>query len=461
MRLFHSTMLHNATLGVGLLVLLGFGMTFLVSGCGGSGSGDGTEDVAAADSEDAGDDASADDADAAQAKTDQASTAGEEQSEGTTRKRRERSSSVNAARVMRGELVVPVIAEGTIRARRTAEIRTEIAGRIERFFVDEGVRVRKGDKIASLDDREYRIALEEARARYLNALAAIAVEETSLATSGQVREFQDKLDEIKAAERRGEITRDERRARELDLGVNAMRDGAYRRELIEARTGLSQARADAERARLNLERSVIVAPFSGVISNLTLTAGHHLSTGEVICSLVDNVDLEAEVGVLESDLAGVEVGRPAIVVVPALEESLRVQVDVVSPNIDSDSRTCRVLLRVRNEDGRLQPGMFVRAAIAGRIHPDKLMVPVEAILTRDGRPLLFKVEEDQAKWVYVQIGLRNDRFVEIERVLQGGPLDEGSLVVVSDHLTLSHDARVRVKKVLDMTVAWAKSGAEE
>ncbi len=75
--------------------------------------------------------------------------------------------------------------------------------------------------------------------------------------------------------------------------------------------------------------------------------------------------------------------------------------------------------------------------------------------------MLFKVEEDQAKWVYVQIGLRNDRFVEIERVLQGGPLDEGSLVVVSDHLTLSHDARVRVKKVLDMTVAWAKPGAEE
>ena len=240
-----------------------------------------------------------------------------------------------------------------------------------------------------------------------------------------------------------------------------MRNGAYRRELIEARTGLSQARADAERARLNLDRSVIRAPFNGVISNLTLTAGHHLSTGEVVCSLVDNVDLEAEVGVLESDLAGVVPGRPAIVVVPALDESLRVKVDVVNPSIDSESRTCRVLLRVRNDDGRLQPGMFVRAAIAGRIHEDKLMVPVEAILTRDGRPLLFKVEDEQAKWVYVRLGLRNDRFVEIERVLQGGPLDVGTLVVVSDHLTLSHDAKVRVKKVVDMTVAWASTEAEE
>lgn len=448
---------------VGLLLFLGGGAA-LIAGCGGSEStGDeadaaevaGSEDEKSSDNTSEADQGSEDVANAEPASTN------EDSGKGKSRQRRERRTAVNAARVVRGELVVPVVAEGIIRARRSAEVRTEIAGRIVRFYVEEGARVRKGDKIAELDGREHRIALEEARSRYFNALAAIAVEETSLATSGAVREFQEKLDELKAAESRGEITRDERRARELDLGVSAMRDGAYRRELIEARTGLSQARADAERARLNLERSVITAPFSGVISSLTLTVGHHLSTGEVICALVDNVDLEAEVGVLESDLAGVEVGRAAIVVVPALEESLRVKVDVVSPNIDSDSRTCRVLLRVRNEEGRLQPGMFVRAAIAGRIHPDKLMVPTEAILTRDGRPLVFKVDDDQAKWVYVKIGLRNDRFVEIERVLQGGPLDEGTLVIVSDHLTLSHDAKVSVKKVVDMTVAWASSDAEE
>jgi multidrug efflux pump subunit AcrA (membrane-fusion protein) len=180
----------------------------------------------------------------------------------------------------------------------------------------------------------------------------------------------------------------------------------------------------------------------------------------VICLLVNSVDLEAEVGVLESDLGGLEVGRPALLIVPALEDTVRVTVDVISPQIDSDSRTCRVLLRVKNEDGKLQAGMFVRASIAGRIYPDKLMVPTESILTRDGRPLLFRVEDDQAKWVYVKLGLRNDRFVEIERVLQGGPLKEGTLVVVSDHLTLSHDAKVKVKRVLDMTVAWASPDAE-
>jgi hypothetical protein len=56
--------------------------------------------------------------------------------------------------------------------------------------------------------------------------------------------------------------------------------------------------------------------------------------------------------------------------------------------------------------------------------------------------------------------LRNDRLVEIERVLQGGPLEEGNLVVISDHLTLSHDAKVKVRRVVDMTVAW-DTNAEE
>ncbi|UCE02982.1 MAG: efflux RND transporter periplasmic adaptor subunit, partial [Candidatus Latescibacterota bacterium] len=392
---------------------------------------------------------------------DKASGESSEKEEGKKRTRRERKTSVNAARVIRGELVVPVVAEGTVRARQQAEIRAEISGRIRRIYVKEGQRVRKGQKIAALDGREYQIAMEEARSRYLNALGLIAVEEDSVTGLVAKDTWQQQVAELEQLERQGKITRDELRARELVLGVEAMRGGTYRRELIEARSGLAQARADEERAKLNLDRTLIRAPFNGVISELTLTEGHHLSTNEVICLLVNNVDLEAEVGVLESDLGGLVVGRPALLIVPALEDTVRVTVDVISPQIDSDSRTCRVLLRVKNEDGRLQAGMFVRASIAGRIYPDKLMVPTESILTRDGRPLLFRVEEEQAKWVYVKLGLRNDRFVEIERVLQGGPLKEGTLVVVSDHLTLTHDAKIKVKRVLDMTVAWASPDAEE
>ncbi|HZL84418.1 MAG TPA: efflux RND transporter periplasmic adaptor subunit [Candidatus Krumholzibacteria bacterium] len=435
-------------------LLTTFVLVAAICGCK-RGAGDG----AAADSAAATPEAAASKDEAAGGDKENAEAAGGE-GEGEKRPAREQVASVNAARVARGELVVSVVAEGTLRARRSTQVRVEVAGRIDRLAVQEGQTVRKGDPIVVLDGREYRIAMEEARARYLKALGVIAVEEDSVIGSSDPEAFEREIAALDKLEKEGKLSREERRAREIELGVLALREGTYRRELVEARSGLSQARADEERARLNLDRATIRAPFNGVVAELKLTEGQLLSLGEVVCTLVDNVDLEAELGVLESDVGGLAVGRPTLLMVPALDETLRVKVDVINPSIDSQSRTCRVLVRVRNADAHLQPGMFVRAAIAGRIYANKLLVPKEAILTRDGRPLLFKVENDQAKWVYVQIGLQNDQFVEIENVLQGGPLDEGTLVVVSDHLTLSHDAKVKVKRVVDMTVAWSTSAEE-
>jgi RND family efflux transporter MFP subunit len=374
---------------------------------------------------------------------------------------RERATSVNAARVFRGELVVPVIAEGTIRTRHATDVRAEIGGRIEKLHVEEGQYVKRGQKIAELDGREYQIALEEAHARYLAAIGQIAVEKEDIEADDDTGAIRKQLAELADLEEAGKITREQRRTQEVEIAVQALREGHYRRELIEARSGLNQARADEDRARLNLSRTIIRAPFSGTVSNLLLSEGHLLGVGEVICSLIDNINVEAEVGVLESELSGLEEGRPALLFIPALEETLRADVDVISPRIDTDSRTCQVLIPIDNENGRVRPGMFVRAAIAGKIYPDRLLIPNEAILSRDGRPLVFRVEDDRAKWVYLKLGLRNDRFTEVERVMQGGPLEPGTLIVISNHLTLSHDAKIKVRKIIDNRVAWSNKPAEE
>jgi len=363
----------------------------------------------------------------------------------------------------RGELVVPVVAEGTIRARRTADLRFELAGKIEKILVREGQSVRKGQLLAELDGREYRIRIEEAHNRYLQALGQVAVEEQGRdleEDSAQGNALREQLLELAEMEARGEITRAERLDREIELGIQAVGEGGFRRELIEARSGMAQARADEEQARLNLEKTQIRAPFSGVITGLTLAPGEWVSGNQAFATLVDNVDIEAEVGVLESDLKSLEVGRPALLAIPALGDTIPVQVDVISPQINPESRTCQVLLRLRSEDGRVKPGMFVRTFIAGEILEDRLLVPRESILTRDGRPLLFKVSDGRSKWVYVKLGKRNDLFVEIERVLQGGPLDDGTPVVVSNHLTLAHDAKIKVKKTLTPPNAWASFDRE-
>lgn len=371
-------------------------------------------------------------------------------------KPRERAVTVNVAPAIRGDLVQPVIAEGHIRARHSAQLLAEVAGKITRVLAQEGQSVKKGQLIVKLDDREYEAASEEARARYLQALSLLTIEDADIDTTlaGQARDARDQFADLERLERTGKITRDERLAREIAIDVQSLKEGKFRGEIAAARSGVSVARADLERARLNLERTEIRAPFDGVITGLTLSAGQQITLNQTICTVVDNLNIEAEIGVLEADVGKIVPGSPAILAVPALGDTVDVTVDVVSPQFDPSTRTCQVLLRVRNVDGRLRPGMFARALISGARFKDRLLVPREAILTRDGRPLLFKVDGDRAKWLYVDLGESNDRLVEIKHVLQGGTLDPGDRVVVSDHLTLTHDARIRVRRTVPTTDPW-------
>lgn len=368
--------------------------------------------------------------------------------------KKEVSTSVTASLALRADLVKPVIAEGAIRARHTAEVRAELSGKVISVAAVEGQDVRRGQLIAKLDDREYEVAAEEARSDYLQALSLLAIEEDDISYQQLADEVRDEFADLKRMEKEGKISREERMAREVELDVQALKDGKFRVEVAAARSGVSKARASLERARLNLEHTEIRAPFDGVVTGLTLSAGQLLNAAEVVCTVVDNVNIEAEVGVLEADLGYVQVGRHALLAVPALRDTMVVKVDVVSPQFNRDTRTCQVLLRVTNKDGRLLPGMFVRAIIAGQTFTDRLLVPREAVLTREGRPLLFKVEGDRAKWLYVTLGESNDQMVEIAKVIQGGTLDPGDKVVVSDHLTLAHDAKIKVKKTVPSDDPW-------
>jgi RND family efflux transporter MFP subunit len=413
-----------------------------------------------------GEEAAADGAEAAKGEAEEDGDSASDDQEGEEKEekkkpRKERPTSITAAAVIRGDLVVPVIAEGSIRARNAADVNFEISGRVAEVWVREGQRVRKGQRLVGLDDREYRLALEEAEARYLQALGQLAVEEEGYDQEATERQFEEQRAALARLESEGSITREERLDRELELGMDAVRDGAYRRELLEVRSGLAAARGDATRARLLIERAVLTAPFSGVITGFELSAGERVQAGQAVGRLVDDINIEAAVGVLESDLGAVRVGRKALLSIPALTGMLPAKVDVVSPDVDESSRTCKVLMRLRSQDGSVKPGMYVRAAIAGQVYADRLLVPRAAILARDGRPVIFKVEGDRALWVYVQLGERNDELVEIKRIDQGGPLDPGTLVVIDNHLTLTHNAKIKVKKEVVVSDPWTEAAAEK
>jgi multidrug efflux pump subunit AcrA (membrane-fusion protein) len=83
--------------------------------------------------------------------------------------------------------------------------------------------------------------------------------------------------------------------------------------------------------------------------------------------------------------------------------------------------------------------MHADVEIAADIYKDRLLVPQEAVLVRGGRKLVFVVEEDLAKWRYIEVGLENEDYAE---VLDG--VKEGEMLIIEGHFTLAHDARVRL-----------------
>ncbi|MCG8461143.1 MAG: biotin/lipoyl-binding protein, partial [Holophagales bacterium] len=237
-RSISASILPSAANGAALLILM-------LSACSSEVvPGDGAEGTAGVSAAETGSEAGAQPAAAA---GDESEEAVRESARART-KRRERAASVRVAEAVRRDLVVPVHAEGSIRARYSADLIFELGGRVQRVHVREGQRVRKGQPLVTLDARELRLAHEEAEARYLKALGQLAVEEEGYeGQEGAERRLAGRAEELQRLEDAGEISRRERLDRELEIGMDAVRAGAYRRELMEVRSGLSAARTDAER----------------------------------------------------------------------------------------------------------------------------------------------------------------------------------------------------------------------
>lgn len=440
-----STPLNNDCLRRGGLWTAACLALILVSGCFGQG-GDGaaadsttTEGVAAADS------------------------TGQDEDEGGGKK--EKAIKVNVGAIRQGDLVLPVYADGSIRTPQSVMVRTKVGGELMSVAVRDGDRVKKGQLLARIDPREYEIALEESRYRHLQALSQMAAEADTFSVNHKaVADFTTARDELDRLVKRGTITREEYQNRILELEMRSLQKGAFREAVLQQRTGLAEARMAEERARLNLEYTEIRAPFAGIVQGLTMVTGEIVSVGTGVCTIVNNDQLEAVVNVLEADLGNLRQGRPVLLAVPATGDTLQAKVDVISPILDEASRTIEVIVRFDNPAGRYRPGMFVRAQIAGWVYHDKLLAPKSALLIRDNRPLVFKKDGDRAKWLYVDTGLENDEWVEILAVHSGGSLAAGDMVVVSDHLTLAHEALISVRKTVPGTDRWsfaALDGADQ
>ena len=320
--------------------------------------------------------------------------------------------------VERGTLVLEVSATGQTEASRRAEIPARVAGRIVALPYEEGDRVPRGAVLARIDPREYALAVER----------AVAELEEARTRYREMTLFDDRIEDPEVREERAEAAR--------------------------ARSGLARAEIALREARLDLAHTTLTAPFPGLVADVEASRGADVAAGETLLTVVDPDPIRVEAEVPESELRWVDRGHGAAVLLPAFPDTtFHGRVTSINPTVEPESRTGRVTVSVPNPDGAIRPGMYARVTLEGRGLEDRVLVPREAVVERDGRTLVFVFEpipdgppdEGLAKWVYVTTGRGNSEVVALVEDEETELPEPGSLVIVGGNYTLVHDARVRIE----------------
>ncbi len=267
---------------------------------------------------------------------------------------------------------------GSIAAAESTEIRPEISGRIEEIRFQEGDRVRQGQVLFRLDDRELRAQLLEARTR------------VNLA--------------------RQELTR----------GRDLMAERFISRaELDRLQADFERAEAEFTRLNVRVEMTQIRAPFSGVVGARNVSPGSVVTTDTVLTRIDDLSRLKIEFMVPERFLPQVEIG--ALVRLPEREladSSIpHGTVYFISPHLDRQRRAAEVKALVEDPSPRLRPGMFADVELVLRTVDEALTVPEGAILSRADGHFLVAVRNNEgssvAAFVPVELGIRQRGVVQV------------------------------------------------
>lgn len=317
---------------------------------------------------------------------------------------------VVAEDVIEGDLVLTVNTTGQVRSDAEARLRSEVAGTVATVHVRPGDRVKKGDPIMTLDPRPLDLAVRQAE---------IALKESEL--RAQDNYVPDSI-------------------------VSGQAPSAERRKNAELRNGVDANRVRLDQAKLDRERGTVVAPFNGVIDRVSLAGGERVAAGADVAVIVDADRLRVEAAVLEHDLPLLKVGGTATVSSSAAPDRPATgRVVAVLPLVDSTTRSGRAYVRLTG-NGVLRPGMYADLRMEATRLTKRIIVPEKAVIERDGRPLVFVVRNGRALWTYVNPGRTNGREREILPDSSTGqiPVKPGDQVIVEGHLTLTHDAPVRV-----------------
>jgi len=352
--------------------------------------------------------------------------------------------------VTRGEVLRKVSASGKVRALNTIKVGTEVSGQVTKVYVDFNSVVKAGQVLAEIDPTRVNARVQQSEAQVALARANLQQTVANVARARSELEIQERdFARQKALADRGFVSK-----AGLDIAqskLNSARN-ALQVALAQTQSGNAQIRqgtAELSSAQLDLNRTVIVAPASGVIINKLVEPGTTVAasfqTPNLFEIAADTTKMQVEASVDEADIGQVKEGQNVRFTVDSYPQDVFIakvrqvrQAPVETQNVVS----YLVIIDVDNLDGKLLPGMTANVEIITGAKLNALRVPTNALRFR---PRIEDRSEEETKptdpdkkklpgeTVYlaaadvyrptkkrVQIGLQGDDYTEVTTGLKAG-----------------------------------------
>ncbi len=305
----------------------------------------------------------------------------------------------------------------------------KVVSPVSKFYVDKGSRVKAGQLLAELENKDLSAAQEKSQGGYVQAEATLQMQQQKgpadlKLSKEQLDAAQKFYDSRVALLKDGAVAaKDVEDARvALTTAQNQYQLTQKQSDLKVAEGAFNAAKGDLANADAQYSYTKITSPIDGVITDRPIYPGETAPVGSPILTVMDLSEVVARAHIAQTEAAHLKVGDPATISVPGQSPDVKGKVTLVSPALDPNSTTVEVWVQAPNPDGRLRPGTSVRVTMVGETVPKAIVVPTAALLTApDGGVSVITLDTDNVPHrKKVKVGIRDALDAQITDGLQGG-----------------------------------------
>ncbi len=375
---------------------------------------------------------------------------------------------VTAAKVKTADMEKVVEADAVLYPLQQAAIVPKITAPVKQFYVKRGAKVRKGQLLATLENKDLAAAKEDskgvfqqAEAQYVTSTSAGLPEEIQKATADEQNSREQYEAQKKLYESRQELFKQGALPRkDLDQAAVALTQARTQDEIAKRHLQslnsivkqqtlkgyegqLSSAKGKYMGAEAQYSYSEIRSPIDGVVTDRPLYPGEMPAAGTPLITVMDVSSVTARAHIPQKEAALLKVGDAASIEVPGLEKPAEGKVTLVSPALDPNSTTVEVWVQAKNAKLQLKPGSSVRISAVSETVKDALQLPAAAVLTAaDGATTVMVIGPDQkAHQTAVKTGIKQEDNIQI---VEG--LKQGQSVVLRGAYGLPDNTRVALEE---------------